>query len=255
MYLYRYQSLQICWTNQFSYAKKNPNRLIISFVAQLEILAAKNKVDVKSKFLEVEAEIKTRLNDVSSRLQIIFETQSNISSETEDSNASKNFLRYQKKQLFNLQRHFNNYDDTLPVFGFNSGMYDLNLIKNYLIPHLLNDKAVTPTVIKKANQFISFKFGDSFFGKLKNLNPLKKDFAQFEQLIKSGKDESVVLREMVLKENPTTGIENYALLEELWKVEKMKTFRDFLCWYNNKDVFTNFASNEENDEILPRSEK
>ena len=132
----------------------------------------------------------------------------------------------------------------------------ISLIKSYLIPHLLNDKAVTPTVIKKANQFISFKFGDvqfldivnflggattldsflkayqseetkgyfpyewfdsppkldcshlppydSFFSKLKNLNPLEKDFAQFEKLIKSGKDESVFLREMGLKEKPRT---------------------------------------------------
>ena len=41
---------------------------------------------------------------------------------------------------------------------------------------------------------------------------------------------------MGLKEKPRTGIENYALLEELWKVEKMNFFRDFLRWYNNKDV-------------------
>ena len=71
--------------------ENDPNCLIISFVAQLEILAAKNKVDVRSKFLEVEAEIKTRLNFVSSRLQITSETQSNISSETEDSKTSKTF--------------------------------------------------------------------------------------------------------------------------------------------------------------------
>ena len=143
--------------------ENDPNRLIICFVAQLEIPAAKNKVDVRSKFLEVEAEIKTRLNDVSSRLQTISETQSNISSETEDSNASINFLRYQQKQLLDLQCNFNSYVDILPVFGFNSGKYDLNLIKSYLIPHLLNDKAATPTVIKKANQFISLKFGDVQF--------------------------------------------------------------------------------------------
>ena len=41
---------------------------------------------------------------------------------------------------------------------------------------------------------------------------------------------------MGLKEKPRTGIENYALLEELWKVEKMKIFRDFVRWCNNKDV-------------------
>ena len=268
--------------------EKDPNRLIISFVAQLETLSAKNKADLRPKFLEVEAEIETRLSDISSRLEIISESQLENSIKAEDSNASKKFLRYQQKQLLDLQCHFNNYVDTLPVFGLNSGKYDLNLIKSYLIPHLFNDKAITPTVIKKTNQFISFKFGDiqfldivnflggattldsflkiyqsketkgyfpyewfdspskldcnhlppydSFFSKLKNLNPLEKDFTQFKKLIQSGKEQSVVLREMGLKEKPRTGIENYALLEDLWKMEKMKTFRDFLRWYNNKDV-------------------
>ena len=131
--------------------ENDPNRLIISFVAQLETLAAKTKADLRSKFLTVEAEIKTRLNDVSSRLQIVSEAQPNISSETDDSNATKNFLRIHQKQLLDLQRHFNNYVDTLPVLGFNSGNYDLNLIKAYIIPHLHNDRAIQPTVIKKAN--------------------------------------------------------------------------------------------------------
>ena len=268
--------------------ENDPNRLIISFVAQLETLAAKNKADLRPNFLAAEAEIKTRLNDVSSRLQIISETQPNISSEKDDSNATKSFLRIQQKQLLDLQRHFNNYVDTLPVFGFNSGKYDLNLIKAYIIPHLLNDRAIQPTVIKKANQFISFKFGDiqfldilnflagatsldsflkayqseetkgcfpyewfdsftkldcnhlppydSFFSKLKNLNPLEKDFSQFKKMMESGKEELDVLRELGLKEKPLSGKEIYALLEKLWKMEKMTTFRDFLRWYNNKDV-------------------
>ena len=268
--------------------EKDPNRLIISFVAQLEILAAKNKADLRPKFLAVEAEIKTRLSDIYSRLQIVSETQPNISSETEDSNVSKSFLQIQQKQLLDLQRHFNNYVDTLPVFGFNSGKYDLNLIKAYLIPHLLNDRDIQPTVIKKANQFISFKFDDiqfldilnflagatsldsflkayqseetkgyfpyewfdsftkldcnhlppydSFFSKLKNLNPLEKDLSQFKKMMESGKEEFDVLRELGLKEKPLSGKENHALLEKMWMMEKMTTFRDFLCWYNNKDV-------------------
>ena len=41
---------------------------------------------------------------------------------------------------------------------------------------------------------------------VENLNPLEKDFAQFEKLIKSGNEESVVRREMELKGKPRTGI-------------------------------------------------
>ena len=47
------------------------------------------------------------------------------------------------------------------MFCFNSAKYDLNLIKSYLLPILINERDIEPTVIKKANQFISFEFGDN----------------------------------------------------------------------------------------------
>ena len=37
----------------------------------------------------------------------------------------------------------------------------MNLIKSYLLPILVNERDFEPTVIKKANQVVSFKFGDS----------------------------------------------------------------------------------------------
>ena len=48
----------------------------------------------------------------------------------------------------------------MPVFGFNSAKSDINLIKSYLLPILVNGQGIEPTVIKKANQLVSFKFGD-----------------------------------------------------------------------------------------------
>ena len=66
----------------------------------------------------------------------------------------------QKNQQIDLQEHFERYCNTLPVFGFNSAKYDINLIKSYLLPILVNERQIEPTVIKKANQFVSFKFGD-----------------------------------------------------------------------------------------------
>ena len=55
-------------------------------------------------------------------------------------------------------------------------------------------------------------------------------------MMESGKEELDVLQELCLKEKPLSGKENYALLEKIRKIEKMKTFRDFLRCYNNKDV-------------------
>ena len=48
----------------------------------------------------------------------------------------------------------------LPVFGFNSAKYDINLIKSYLLLIFVNNCDNEPTVIKKADQFVSFIFGD-----------------------------------------------------------------------------------------------
>ena len=65
-----------------------------------------------------------------------------------------------KNQLIDLQKHFEHYCNVLPVFRFNSAKYDINLIKSCLLPILVDDRGIEQTVIKKANQFVSFKFGD-----------------------------------------------------------------------------------------------
>ena len=57
-------------------------------------------------------------------------------------------------------QHLERYTNTLPVFGFNSVRYDINFTKPYLIPYLINEKEIEPSVIKKVNDFVSFKFGD-----------------------------------------------------------------------------------------------
>ena len=73
---------------------------------------------------------------------------------------STQFLQIQKKQLKDLQEHLERFWKVLPISGFNSAKYDLNLIKSYLLPVLVNERNIEPTVIEKVNQFISVKFGD-----------------------------------------------------------------------------------------------
>ena len=66
----------------------------------------------------------------------------------------------QKNQLIDLQELFQRYCNLLPIFGFNSAKYDINLIESYLLPILVNEQDIEPTVINKGNQFVSSKFGD-----------------------------------------------------------------------------------------------
>ena len=77
----------------------------------------------------------------------------NMGDDDEDEiSVSIQFLLAQKNKLIELQQHFERYVNTFAVFGFNSAKYDLNLIKTYLIPLLVNEREIEPTVIKKANK-------------------------------------------------------------------------------------------------------
>ena len=78
----------------------------------------------------------------------------------EEEDLSTQFLRMQNSQSITLQEHFERYCNVLPVFGFNSAKYDLNLIKSYMLPILVNGRDIEPTVIKNVLQIVSFNFGD-----------------------------------------------------------------------------------------------
>ena len=66
----------------------------------------------------------------------------------------------QKNQIIDTQEHFERYCNVSPVCGFNKAKYDINLIKSYLLAILVNERDIEPTVIQKANQFVSFKLAD-----------------------------------------------------------------------------------------------
>ena len=148
---------------------------------------------MRMSFLEVETAIKSKLshlmellNERRSRREatFTFEDECCEADETsEGKDVSTQFLHMQKKQLIQLQEHFERCCNVLPVFGFNSGRYDINLIKKYLLPILAEDKDIEPIVIKKANQYVSFKIGDvqlldilNFLGGATNLESFLKAY-------------------------------------------------------------------------------
>ena len=144
----------------------NPHHLISSFITALEGLSTQSKTQMKLNFIEVETAIKIKpcapleqLNQRRNRAERVSNFVDDCVVEEEE-HLSTQFLRTQKNQLIDLQEHFKRYCNVLPVFGFNSAKYDINLIKSYLLPFLVNERDVEPTLIKKANQFVSFKFGD-----------------------------------------------------------------------------------------------
>ena len=75
-----------------------------------------------------------------------------------------------------------------------------------------------------------------FFSKLRNNNPLDKDFIDYEKLRKSEFDKEQALKKLQIKTVPPSGLDNYNYLQETWNKNGMTVFKDFLKWYNNKDV-------------------
>ena len=145
----------------------NPHHLISSFITALEGLATHSKTQMKLNFFELEAAIKIKLCAILEQLNQRRNQAERVSNfiddcmvEEEEKDSSWQFLQMQKNQLIDLQDHFERYCNVLQVFGFNSAKYDLNLIKSYLLPILVNDRDIEPIVIKKAYQFVSFKIGD-----------------------------------------------------------------------------------------------
>ena len=222
---------------------------------------------MKLKFLEIETAIKGKLsrtleslNERRCRNQHVFEFEDHcFEDDNEEKDASTQFL--QKNQLTELQEHLERYCNVIPVFGINSAKYDINLIKSYLLTILTNEKNMEPTVNKKANQFVSFKFGDvqlldimnflggatsidsflktyktaetkgffpyewfdcpqkmnnselppyeAIFSKLRNVNPLEKDYSDYQKVLSSGLKTEEALSKKKLPKPPPSGEENY----------------------------------------------
>ena len=140
----------------------DPHHLVTSLIGALENLALQSKAIMKNLFFDIKTTINIKLGSILEKL-----TQRHNRREQADLDDCDNetctytqFLQIQKKQLIDLQEHLERHCNVLPIFGFNSAKYDLNVIKSYLLPILVNERNIEPTVNKKANQFIPFKFGD-----------------------------------------------------------------------------------------------
>ena len=159
----------------------------------------------------------------------------------------------------------------LPVIGFNSGKYDLNVVKQFFVPYLLkpskqddNEEDIdeeedgedeTRFVIKRQNTLMCFttkklKFlditsylapGFSYDTYLKAYGcELQKGHFPYEYMDGIGKLEDRVLppKEAFYSQlkNEDISDDDYARCQTVWRHNRMKSMRHFLVWYNNRDV-------------------
>ena len=170
--------------------------------------------------------------------------------ENEDEVARKNRTNPFKKlldQLFSWLRQ-------LPVIGFNSGHYDLNVIKKFYIPYMVKNNDIQ-FVIKRQNTFMCFstpklKFldvtqylapGVSYDKYLKAYGcELHKGHFPYEYMDNLRKLDDCALppQAAFFSRLKNEGISNddYARCQAVWRDNGMETLREYLIWYNNRDV-------------------
>ena len=143
---------------------------------------------------------------------------------------------------------------SLIVIGFHSGQYDLNVLKRFLIPYLVQHGGVQFT-IKRNQSYLSLKSskltfldisnflaaGSSYAGFLKAYGCAEnKGFFPYEWMdsLEKLEEEQLPPHEAFFSKLKNSNItaEEYQNCQEVWEKEEMRTMRDFLTWYNNLDV-------------------
>ena len=151
-----------------------------------------------------------------------------------------------------IKEEFTQYLQELIILGFNSGSYDLNLIKKQLIEQLA-DKI--DLVIRRSNHYLCIKTPNFKFLDIKNyLAPgfsyrkfLKaygcddsKFFFPYEWLDNLSKLETTQIppHEAFFSHLTQSNIslDEYNLVRDTWKQKNWSTVRDLLIYYNNLDV-------------------
>ena len=146
----------------------------------------------------------------------------------------------------------------LPVLGFNSGRYDLNAIKKFFVPLLIHNNTAERAscfVIKRQNNFMCLSTDKLKFLDMVNfLAPgvsyakyltaygceLGKGHFPYEYMdaLQTLEDRALPPQAAFYSRLKNEGISNddYARCQAVWRDNGMETLREYLIWYNNRDV-------------------
>ena len=83
---------------------------------------------------------------------------------------------------------------------------------------------------------------DALYSELRSCNPVEAKHTDYVNLLKSGLTTEHAVVKIKQSKPPPFGIENYQYLQQIWKLEQKSSFKDFLRWYNKKDVVPNLEA-------------
>ena len=188
--------------------------------------------------------------------QQLEDTDSDVNMMDEEAEDDEEQQKEKKKShpLATVKAMYDRWINDIPVIGFNSGKYDINVIKPYLVKKLTE---VDPLqfVVKKNNAFMCLQTERLKFLDIRNyLAPgfdyatylkaykctVRKGFFPYEwmdQLDKLNSTELPTHQQFYSSlKNSNISEEEYDYCQQVWTEEQMTTMRDYLVWYNNHDV-------------------
>ena len=217
--------------------------------------------DALSKLKEMKEEWKTDEADI--ELEQDNNSEDELDEDEDDEDVKENLdgkgLMY--KRLKQLYGKLLGYCSQLPVLGFNSARYDLNLILSKFPKHLNIAQDEHSFVVKKSNSYLCmsteyFRFLDisqflapgcsySKFLKAYQVEE-EKSFFPYEWFDSAEKLDFPSLpgydaffsklKDINVLDINNDGMEQYNTLQRIWREQGMTTFKDFLIYYNNLDV-------------------
>ena len=150
-----------------------------------------------------------------------------------------------------LKSKYDQWMTEMPVIGFNSAKYDVNMVKPYLVKVLM-EKDLIKFVVKKSNTFMFITRKRLKFVDIRNYLAPGFDYATYLKAYKctmmkgyfpyEWMDTLSKLKQTSLPsheefhstlKNRNITEEEYAYCKEMWQKEGMNTMNDYLVWYNN----------------------
>ena len=143
----------------------------------------------------------------------------------------------------------------LSVFGFNAGSYNLNVMKRFIIPQLTSQDGGITHCIKRQHSYLNLSTEKLCFLDVSNFLAAGTSYANFLKAYDCQEEKGFFPYEWTTSlekldhpslppheafysklrgENITE--EDYHHCQAVWEKEGMRTMRDFLVWYNNRDV-------------------
>lgn len=228
----------------------DPNELIEQFLEQLSKISAAARELMTARFSEVIDEINEHCENAQSCRATLTELKRSNSPAEQVEEAATN--AYYEQRWMSLKQDWEKWLNQIPVLGFNSAKFDINLIRQYFVPCLLRLNIEISPPIVRGSSYMMIATKDLLFLDITNYLAAGVSYSAWLKGFGVEEEKGIFPYESADQLSATelpdksafystlrnSGItdEEYMKIKNVWLNENFSTMRDLLIWYNNKDV-------------------